>query len=428
MQVVGRKKLLFYAYFVKTNHMRTVNILKSLSVILLLALVATACKRELDEAPVLTFDGKANMTIAELCDLHTVGASDAYSEIPDGTVITGVITSSDQAGNCYKYLTIQDETGAIMIKIDDSALYPKYRIGQRVYVKCGDLQIGDYHKNKQLGFWVDGAMTGIATSQEDLYIFRDGVCGDEPEPVVITSAQQIDESMYNCLVKIEGCHFRDGGALNYCDAGTNTSRDIVLQDETTIVLRTSSYADFANTLLPEGTGDIVGILTIYNTTMQLIIRSVEDVHITPPVNAEILYSVDFTTDPLTTQGWTVQGDEGWFYYATGQAFAIQNPSTDDIDSWVVSPAFGNFAGYDNVYVDIEDVKNQSAPNSMTICYSTASTGGNFDVAQWTPCNELTALPAEVTANPNFRIAFHYHDANGANWRISDVKLMGISAR
>ena len=65
---------------------------------------------------------------------------------------------------------------------------------------------------------------------------------------------------------------------------------------------------------------------------------------------------------------------------------------------------------------------------MTICYSTAFTGGNFDVAQWTPCNELTALPAEVTANPNFRIAFHYHDANGANWRISDVKLMGISAR
>ena len=79
--------------------------------VLPLLLLGAACNKELDEAPVLTYHGSANMTIEELLSYHTVSGTDSYSEIPAGTVITGVVTSSDHAGNCYKYLTIQDETG-----------------------------------------------------------------------------------------------------------------------------------------------------------------------------------------------------------------------------------------------------------------------------------------------------------------------------
>ena len=234
--------------------MNTISKVKTMMAVALLALLAAGCNKELDVAPVLTYPGTANMTIEELLSYHTVSGTDSYSEIPEGTVITGVVTSSDQEGNCYKYLTIQDETGAIMIKVDDSHLYPKYSIGQRIFVECDGLVIGDYRKNKQLGLWVDGAMTGISSSREDMYLHRDGVCGAEPEALVITSKNELDESMYNRLVKLEGCHFEDGGKANYCDAGANTSRNIVMGDNTEIVLRTSSYATFANTLLPEEIG------------------------------------------------------------------------------------------------------------------------------------------------------------------------------
>jgi len=413
--------------------MNTISKVKTMMAVVLLALLAVGCNKELDEAPVLTYNGQANMTIDELLSYHTVGSTDSYSEIPEGTVITGVVTSSDQEGNCYKYLTIQDETGAIMIKVDDSHLYPKYSIGQRIYVECGDMVIGDYRKNKQLGFWVDGTMTGISSSREDMYLYRDGVCGAEPEALVITSKNQLDESMYNRLVKLEGCHFEDGGRANYCDAGTNTSRNIVMGDNTEIVLRTSSYATFANTLLPEGEGDIYGILTIYNTTPQLIIRSLADVRIgggggVNPADVQTLYSVDFTQNPLEGQGWSVQGDEGWFYWTGGPAFAIQNQASTVIDSWLVSPAIGGLSGYENVFVAVEDVANASATGMMEMYYSTSFNGTSIDENGWVRFNKLEALPAEVISSSNFRIAFRYRDANGANWRINSVQVKGTPVR
>jgi PBP1b-binding outer membrane lipoprotein LpoB len=413
--------------------MNTISKVKTMMAVVLLALLAVGCNKELDEAPVLTYNGQANMTIDELLSYHTVGSVDSYSEIPEGTIITGVVTSSDQEGNCYKYLTIQDETGAIMIKVDDSHLYPKYSIGQRIFVECGDMVIGDYRKNKQLGFWVDGTMTGISSSREDMYLYRDGVCGAEPEALVITSKNQLDESMYNRLVKLEGCHFEDGGRANYCDAGTNTSRNIVMGDNTEIVLRTSSYATFANTLLPEGEGDIYGILTIYNTTPQLIIRSLADVRIgggggVNPADVQTLYSVDLTQNPLEGQGWSVQGDEGWFYWTGGPAFAIQNQASTMIDSWLVSPAIGGLSGYENVFVAVEDVANASATGMMEMYYSTSFNGTSIDENGWVRFNKLEALPAEVTSSSNFRIAFRYRDANGANWRINSVQVKGTPVR
>ena len=412
--------------------MNSFNKVKMMIAALLLVVVGAGCNKELDEAPVLRYAGEANMTIEDLLALHEVGSVDSYSEIPEGTIITGIITSSDQEGNCYKYLTIQDETGAIMIKVDDSKLYPKYRIGQRLFVECRDMVIGDYRKNKQLGFWVDGSISGIPSSREPMYLYRDNVCGPEPEALVITSKNDIDESMYNRLVKLEGCHFEEGGTATYCDPGAATSRNIVMSDNTQIVLRTSNYATFANTVLPTGEGDLYGILTIYNTTPQLIIRSLADVRMSGggvnPGTTETLYSVDFSSDPLEGQGWTVQGDAGWFYWTGGPAFAIQNQTGDVIDSWLVSPAISGLSGYQDVLVMVEDVANASDNGLMEMYYSTSFNGTAINASDWTVFHNMETLPADVASNSNFRIAFRYRDANGANWRINSVQIKGVPVR
>ena len=412
--------------------MNTFNKVKMMIAALLLVMVGVSCNKELDEAPVLRYTGEANMTIEELLSLHQVGSTDSYSVIPEGTIITGIVTSSDQEGNCYKYLTIQDETGAIMIKVDNTHLYPKYSIGQRIYVECRDMVIGDYRKNKQLGFWVDGSMAGIPSSREAMYLYRDDVCGAEPEAMVITSKNDIDESMYNRLVKLVGCHFEDGGTANYCDPGANTSRNIVMGDNTQIVLRTSNYAKFANELLPAGEGDIYGILTIYNTTPQLVIRSLADVRIAGgagPSDVETIYSVDLSQNPFEGQGWSVHGDDGgWFYYTVGQAFAVQNQAATAIESWLVSPAITGLNGYQNVFAEVDDVAHPSANGIMEMYYSTSFNGSDIDINNWVRFNKLEALPDEVTSHSNFRIAFRYRDADGANWRINSVRIKGMPVR
>ena len=202
----------------------------------------------------------------------------------------------------------------------------------------------------------------------------------------------------------------DINRFTYCEPGAATSRNIVMSDNTQIVLRTSNYAKFASTILPSGEGDIYGILTIYNTTPQLIIRSLADVRISGggvnPGTAETLYSVDFSSNPLENQGWTVQGDAGWFYWTGGPAFAIQNQNSNVIDSWLVSPAISGLNSYQDVFVTVEDVVNASANGLMEMYYSTSFNGTNFDANSWTMFNR-----SQPSASTRFGSQLSYVDGS-----------------
>ena len=52
--------------------------IKHLFVIFFAALLLQGCDLEQDVAPMPTFDGKANTTIAELLAMHTIGSEDSY--------------------------------------------------------------------------------------------------------------------------------------------------------------------------------------------------------------------------------------------------------------------------------------------------------------------------------------------------------------
>lgn len=246
-------------------------------IILVLMIFSVACQKDEDIPPALTLDKEANLTIAELQALYTVNNTTSYSEIPNGTVICGKITSSDEQQNCYKYLTLQDETGGIMVVMKSTELYERYPIGAEVFVDCSDMVIGHKYKNKQLALLSDGAMVGISKSDEGLYLFTDGKAGSEPEPRVITSKNQIDDSYYNCLVRVEGCRIQNGGVDTYSTDTATTSRYMMLADSTYMVLRTNYRATFASELLPAGRCNLTGILINSNNGPQLWLRSLDDV-------------------------------------------------------------------------------------------------------------------------------------------------------
>ncbi len=247
--------------------------------IVFIGLTLISCQKEKDFPPALILDKEANMTIAELLSLYTVSNTNSYSEIPDGTVITGIVTSSDKEKNCYKYLTIQDETGAIMIVMKNTELYSKYPVGSKLFVECGDMVIGNKYKNKQIALLEDDAMVGIPKADEGRYIFTDGIAGPEPTPWVITTRNQIDSNYFNRLVRVEGCRMQNGGVDTYCPDSVTTycSRYMVLEDSTFLMLRTNARATFANEFLPAGRCNMTGILINSNNGPQFFIRSLNDV-------------------------------------------------------------------------------------------------------------------------------------------------------
>ena len=73
--------------------------------------------------------------------------------------IKGQVISSDQSGNIYNEIYLQDETGAIDLKLGKASLYNEYPLGQWVYVRCDGLTLGSYNGMPQLGWAADQTIT-----------------------------------------------------------------------------------------------------------------------------------------------------------------------------------------------------------------------------------------------------------------------------
>ena len=59
-------------------------------------------------------------------------------------VIRGQVTTSDESGNVYREIYLQDESGAIDFKIGRSSSYDDYKLGQILYINCLGLTLGEY--------------------------------------------------------------------------------------------------------------------------------------------------------------------------------------------------------------------------------------------------------------------------------------------
>lgn len=397
----------------------------------------TSCNWEQDVAPMLHFqlrDGEKLLTIAEMLEYHTITNTDSYDSLPKGTVITGIVVSDDTEGNFYKVLNIQDETGGIQIKIANTALYNKYKIGQRVYVRCDGLVLGDYRRLPQLGWWVNGSMTAITSSLEGQYIYRDGAVGKEPEPYVISSVGGVDEVLpyINKLVKIEDCYFEQGGKANYSEASASTSRTLKLNGGGSVIVRTSNYAKFASEILPEGNGDVYGVLTRYNNDLQLVLRSIKDMK--NFFKYDVVYSADMSKDPFSN-GWSKVTSGAEWKYLSNSMFSgfIINGTAGSNDSWLISPnlKFGQYKEELTLNVEHRIPSNAGSAEKMKLYYTNNYNEANPTESDW---HELTfkSYPADFeistftladnTASDNFRIAFRYKDAAASAWYIKNISF------
>ena len=75
--------------------------------------------------------------------------------IPDKVALKTKVISSDELGNTYKSIYLQDaegpEKGGIEIKVGKGSMYTIYKPGQIIYVKCDGLHLGNYRWCLSLG-------------------------------------------------------------------------------------------------------------------------------------------------------------------------------------------------------------------------------------------------------------------------------------
>ena len=408
-------------------------------IITLIAAILTGCDTTQDVAPMPSFDGTANTTIAELLAMHQIGSEDSYDSIPVGSniIICGYVTTSDEWGNNYKYINIEDSTGAIQIKIDNKALYHKYPVGQRIYVKCDGLVLGDYRKLPQLGLWANGSMQAIPSFKTYLYLFPDGAPVEIKPSIVMTSipaANNIPATDYNRLVRLEGATFVEGGNATFSDPGASTSHDIKMSDGSTITLRTSNYATFASETLPVGTGNITGILTRYNNYVQLVINSLDDLEgFTTPQVLQTIYSVNYAN--AFNEGWIQTGSGNPWQTMINSNFSgfVNNPASGQ-DNWLISPAI-DLSNVGNPVLSFTHRAPQGYNSTHMKVYYTPSYTGDVNTTLWIPLplsatdglttsvNESIDLP-EGAQTSTFRMLFRMTSGQ-SSWYVSDIKISGL---
>lgn len=306
----------------------------------------------------------ATMTIAELKALHTNGDNDT-SEIPEGTVILGQVISSDQAGNIYKEIYIQDETGGILIRVDSSPLYPIYKIGQQLQINCDGLVLGSYGSNVQLG--VPSIYNGSPAAGRipTPLLGEFFVPGKELELVPeVTTVNEIRSNLDDYTgrwVEIQNISVASSDrGKTYADAINEVTQNRYFNDGSTtndVILRTSGYSDFAGDLLPEGTGTMHAIVSRFRDDVQLYINDPTTDMVKfedetpgggggtePPLVNSVSESFNGTKyDDVAIEGWTnvvIEGGSAWFYnefdtnsYAN---ISVYNSGEKRV-TWLISP-------------------------------------------------------------------------------------------
>ena len=271
--------------------------MKTLKYLLIFALTlftATSCMNDFNEP---SFSeppfgnngiGEANTTIAELKSMYaTIISGNSVEEITQDIVIEGVVVADDAAGNVYKQIIINDETGAMVIGINDVGLYAMTPVGQRVRIDCKGLKIGGYGKMAQIGSLYNGKVGRMSKSVYQEHVRLIG------EPNLTQSElipEVIDESFFTNTnkeklakyVRLENVSITEAnGIATWAPEELKNSSNVVERNikigNTKLVLRMSTYADFANEVIPTGNLNINGVLTRYNDYWQFVISSTSDI-------------------------------------------------------------------------------------------------------------------------------------------------------
>jgi DNA/RNA endonuclease YhcR with UshA esterase domain len=230
----------------------------------------------------------ANITIAAMKALYadTILNNNAIVQIEENHIISGIVAADDKSGNFYKSIIIQDATGGIAIRIDRSDFYTDYPVGRRVFVKCKGLFIGQYNKLIQMGGYIDNSSNppSVASIPSPL-IPNYFVKGQWGLPVTATKVYitDLNDTYQNMLIRLDSVEFQPADTAQlYANAQLQQSVNRTLKDcnGNTIILRSSGYANFANSLTPTGNGTLYAIYQVFGTTKQLYIRDLSDVQLT----------------------------------------------------------------------------------------------------------------------------------------------------
>ena len=232
------------------------------------------------------------VTIKELKDMYKSTLAQQYglTEIGKDLKIKGRVLGNDIEGNIYSKVVIDDGTGAIIISVGIGGLFAYLPVGQEILVDLSKLWIGTYGYQPQIGvYYISSAgKTSVGRISRALWNQSFKLLGTpdatqivpiEFDKTKVKDAAYMSENVGRLMV-IRDVKMLNGGkgvwAAEADASGTQTEVNQSISGLNGMYVRTSTYADFANSPIPEGTLDITGIFTRYGSDWQIYLRTEAD--------------------------------------------------------------------------------------------------------------------------------------------------------
>lgn len=394
-----------------------------------------------------------------------VPATGSYT-IPNGPtdpeiIVDGYVISSDENGNFYKTISFQDAasnpTAGLQIEVDKSSNYADLPVGAHIRIRANGLVIALDRGTYKLGS-VDPtyAVGRIPQALESKYI--SGVCngqGLDVQTIVPKKLNSLndakDPAYINTLVTVPNVMFADSDlGKNFVDisngALVDTDRTLVDLGGGTATLRNSAFFSGGRTAIPGGFGDITFVVSRYNTSWQMLIRSLNDIQFTKARPTQLFKDgfdnglANWTALSVTgTQVWNIQqfgnpkpcvvmsgNQSGTNYenldYLISNPITIPNTYTGAILSFESDGRFGNPGTLETLITD-----NYNASNPAATIWTVLPATYDTDLTKFGPFVGSGPVNLNAYVGKTVRIAFRYTSttASATTWEVDNVAITGL---
>lgn len=398
----------------------------------------TGCEKDFDSPPIKEVPIGSVLTIADVKAMLVPGQETYFTS---DLSVYGVVTIDESTGNLYKETYIQDATGGLYLRFTASS---GVNIGDSVRINLNGGSILEYTGMLQINnLDPDNNVIKIATQ-----VFK------QPEITQITDLLIAGNNPYyqGRLIQLNDVEFTcDEIGNTFADAITQSSEDRNLSDTlgNLVIVRSSGFANFANTTLPSGNGSLIAVVSEYNGLMQLIIRNPDELTLSGARFKKCAdVSKNFNDQSITSGGWTTQLVTGTINWTTSNQSnptyygVISNyisPTNYAAEAWLISPSL-DFSSSTAPIFDFKNAYNYSgAPLEVLISTNydgvsapATATWTNLSVqlssGGWSWVNASDAPNGPVDLTPylvnNVYIAFKYTGGttNGSTWEIDDIEI------
>ena len=320
-----------------------------------------------------TFNAVVGRYEQAVADGEQIGMFSVEDDIP--LYIEGYVVSSDEGGNFFEEIVIQNSTDGsdpvgdtrqgLRVEINVRSLSDTYDFGRKVYVRLNGLAIGINN-----GVYTLGKAEGNEVGQIQEFEYLDFVIRDSEVATItpkVSNVNDLTEADENTYIQLPSMQI-NRNQLDLTFAGESTDQfDGFRTLEScvgggSITLQTSTFADFKSLLVPQGGGSINGILSrdFFDDLDVFVINTIGDIDMigdrcdpdflecaTPGNGSSLLWEEDFESfGTFDSEGWgninvnggNVDWVEGSF---SGNAYAQIsgfNSNENPINVWLVTPA------------------------------------------------------------------------------------------